>query len=113
MLKNKVILITGGAGLIGKEFVKAVVENNGIAIIADINKEIGQEVKTYLSNELNTVNIDFAQLNITSKESLVECISYLDQKYKRIDALVNNAYPKLKNYGRDFFDVEYEDFVKI
>ena len=34
-LNKKVIVITGGAGLIGKEFVKAVIENGGIAIIAD------------------------------------------------------------------------------
>jgi NAD(P)-dependent dehydrogenase (short-subunit alcohol dehydrogenase family) len=112
MLKNKVVVITGGAGLIGKEFVKAVVENGGIAIIADINEEIGLKVKDDLSNELNSTHIDFIKLDITSKNSLNECIQYLDNKYKRIDALVNNAYPRNKNYGKYFFDVEYSDFVE-
>jgi NAD(P)-dependent dehydrogenase (short-subunit alcohol dehydrogenase family) len=112
MLKDKVVVITGGAGLIGKEFVKAVVENNGIAIIADINETIGSEVKEKLSNELNTNNIDFVKLDITSKDSLNECIGYLNKKYKRIDALVNNAYPRNKNYGKHFFDVEYTDFTE-
>ncbi|WP_419675992.1 SDR family NAD(P)-dependent oxidoreductase [Aliarcobacter butzleri] len=102
MLKNKVVVITGGAGLIGKEFVKAVIENGGIAIIADINEQIGEEVKENLSKELNTTNIDFIKLDITSKESLNKCLNYLDKKYKRIDALVNNAYPRNKNYGKDF-----------
>ena len=112
MLKDKVIVITGGAGLIGQEFVKAVIEQNGIAIIADINKELGNNVKEKLFKELNTGNIDFIQLDTTSKNSLQECISYLDNKYGRIDALVNNAYPRNKNYGRHFFDVEYDDFVE-
>lgn len=112
MLKDKVIVITGGAGLIGKEFVKAVIENGGIAIIADINEQIGEEVKENLSKELNTTNIDFIKLDITSKESLNNCLNYLDKKYKRIDALVNNAYPRNKNYGKDFFEVEYSDFVE-
>lgn len=112
MLKDKVVVITGGAGLIGKEFVKAVLENGGIAIIADINEEIGTQVKENLSKELNSTNIDFVKLDITSKNSLNECISYLDGKYGRIDALVNNAYPRNKNYGRHFFDVEYGDFVE-
>ena len=112
MLKDKVVVITGGAGLIGKEFVKAVVENQGIAIIADINEELGLKVKEDLSKELNTKNIDFVKLDITSKNSLTECIEYLDNKYKKIDALVNNAYPRNKNYGRHFFDVEYEDFIQ-
>lgn len=112
MLKEKVVVITGGAGLIGKEFVKAVVENGGIAIIADINEELGKKVKESLSKELATLSIDFFKLDITSKNSLNECINFLDKKYKKIDALVNNAYPRNKNYGRHFFDVEYEDFIQ-
>lgn len=112
MLKDKVIVITGGAGLIGKEFVKAVVENSGIAIIADINEELGLKVKEDLSKELNTTNIDFIKLDITSKSSLNNCIDFLNDKYQRIDALVNNAYPRNKNYGRHFFDVEYNDFIE-
>lgn len=112
MLNNKVVVITGGAGLLGKEFIKAVIENSGVAIIADINEELGQKVKEDLSKELNSTNIDFIKLDITSKNSLNECIQYLEKKYQRIDALVNNAYPRNKNYGKHFFDVEYDDFVE-
>jgi len=112
MLKDKVIVITGGAGLIGQEFVKAIVEQKGIAVIADINEKIGSKVKADLSRELDTNNIDFVKLDITSKESLLSCISYLDKRYNKIDALVNNAYPRNKNYGRHLFDVEYEDFIE-
>jgi len=112
MLSNQVVVITGGAGLIGQEFVKAVIEQNGIAIIADINEEMGDTVKKYLSEKLETEKIDFVKLDITSKSSLNKCIKYLDDEYGRIDALVNNAYPRNKNYARHFFDVEYEDFVE-
>lgn len=110
MLDNKVVVITGGAGLIGQEFVKAVVENNGIAIIADVNEELGIQVKNELSKELNTTSIDFVQLDIASKDSLKECISILENKFSKIDALINNAYPRNTNYGRSFFDIEYADF---
>jgi NAD(P)-dependent dehydrogenase (short-subunit alcohol dehydrogenase family) len=112
MLKDKVVVVTGGAGLIGQEFVRAIIEQNGIAIIADINYEIGVEAKDRLSKELDTSKIDFIKLDITSKSSLNECIGYLKGRYKKIDALVNNAYPRNKNYGRHFFDVEYDDFVE-
>ena len=112
MLKDKVVVVTGGAGLIGQEFVRAIIEQNGIAIIADINKNEGQRVSNELSNKLKSNKIDFFELDITSKKSLQECIGYLDNKYGRIDALVNNAYPRNKNYGRHFFDVEYDDFVE-
>ena len=112
MLKNKVIIVTGGAGLIGQEFIKAIIEQNGIAIIADINKKLGTEVKVKLNQQLNTNNVDFIKLDITSKKSLKNCINKLNNKYSRIDALINNAYPRNENFGRDVFDIEYEDFCQ-
>ena len=112
MLKDKVIIITGGAGLIGQEFVTAVVEQQGIAIIADINEKIGTQVQAQLNSELNSSRIDFVRLDITSKESITAMIDALHSRYGRIDALVNNAYPRNKNYGRRFFEVEYADFCE-
>ena len=112
MLENKVVVITGGAGLIGQEFVKAIVKNRGIAVIADINKDMANKVKNSLSKKYSTDKIDFVELDITSKDSINKCIEELDYKYNKIDALVNNAYPRSKNYAREFFDVEYEDFVE-
>ena len=112
MLKDKVVVITGGAGLIGQEFVKAVVEHDGVAIIADINDAVGKQVSAQLSIELESSRIDFVHLDITSKESIATMIDALHHRYGRIDALVNNAYPRNKNYGRHFFDVEYLDFCE-
>ena len=112
MLSDRVVVITGGAGLIGKELVKAVVKNNGTAIIADINEQVGIKVKDDLSKQLGSSRIDFVHLDITCKSSLQKCIKHLDDTYGKIDALVNNAYPSNKNYGRHFFDVEYDDFVE-
>lgn len=112
MLQNKVIVITGGAGLLGQEFVKAVVENKGTAIIADINEQIALKVKDKISKEYQSSNVDFIKLDINSDESLNSAICYLDKKYGKIDAIVNNAYPRNKNYGKHFFDVKYEDFTE-
>lgn len=111
MLKDKIIVVTGGAGLIGTGFIKAIVKNNGTAIIADVNKNVGLELKTNLTKSLNSKNIDFIKLDINSKESILNCISELSQKYKKIDALVNNAYPRNDAYGNHFFDINYSDFI--
>lgn len=112
MLKDKVVIITGGAGLIGQQFVKTVVENGGVAVIADIQEANAKAVREKLSNELNTTNISFVKLDITSKESIFDCIQKMHDKFGHIDALVNNAYPRNANYGRHFFEVEYEDFCQ-
>ena len=68
-LKGKVIVITGGAGIIGKEFVRAVVEQEGIAVIADIDDKRGEKVKYSISKELNSTNIEFFEFDITSMRS--------------------------------------------
>jgi len=111
MLKEKVIVITGGAGLLGSAFCRAVISNNGTCILADTNKEKSLEVILSLHEDFPYGRIDYHYLDITSKESINELITFAVSKYNRIDALVNNAYPRNKNYGRHFFDVEYKDFV--
>ena len=106
MLKNKVVVVTGGAGLLGQQFVEAIVKNNGIAIIADIDQKRSIKVQQRLMAKLNSNKIDTIQLDVTSKESILKCIAYLIGKFDKVDALVNNAYPRNKNYGKHFFDVE-------
>ncbi len=109
MLNKQVVVVTGGAGLVGKAFVKEIAEKGGIAIIADISLEKGEQAKASIDTKLQK-NICVIELDITKKESIETKIVVLKQKYGKIDALVNNAYPRNKNYGRHFFDVEYEDF---
>ena len=110
MLKDKVIVVTGGAGLIGQDFIRAIVEQNGRAIIADIDKDKSRRIADKLSQELKGDRVDFFELDIISEDSVGDCIEYVNRKYGRIDALINNAYPRNKNYGKHFFDVDYGDF---
>ena len=39
LLDGKVIVITGGAGLLGKQFAKAVMSEGGIVIVADTDEK--------------------------------------------------------------------------
>ena len=110
MLNNQVVVVTGGAGLLGQAFVRAIVANHGIAVIADVHADKGQAVCASISQELNTDKVSFVQLDITSKDSLKSAIHSLQRQYGRIDAVVNNAYPRNAQYGRRFEDVEYSDF---
>ncbi len=110
MLKDKIIVITGGAGLLGQEFVRAVLENNGTAIIAEIDEKRGIQLVEQLKQSLPGCNAEFHLLDIIDTGSIQMLISDIHDKYGRIDALVNNAYPRNRNYGRKFEDVRYEDF---
>lgn len=112
LLEGKVVVVTGGAGLLGKVFVASVVAQGGTAVIADIHLEAARQTAEEIKQQSRTNNIYPIALDITSKFSLTEAIAALDTQYGKIDALVNNAYPRNKNYGRHFFDVEYSDFCE-
>jgi NAD(P)-dependent dehydrogenase (short-subunit alcohol dehydrogenase family) len=96
-LKDKVIIVTGGGGLLGKEFIKNLKSKGAIAINADIN------IKT--DYEKNNLFVD-----ITSKDSIVEAIKNIISVYGKIDGLVNNAYPRTNDWGEKFEDIKYESW---
>ncbi len=112
LLSGKVVVVTGGAGLIGKEFIKAIAEEGATAVIADINPNAAELAASELATAGMTGKVDWIGMDITSLESLQNSIASLKQKHGKIDALVNNAYPRNGNYGREFFKVEYKDFCE-
>ncbi len=107
-LKEKVIIVTGGCGLIGRQFCKGIAEYEGSVIIADNNLESAKLLADEIKSEGGYAEACY--LDITSKESVSELISYLDTKYRKIDGLVNNAYPRNKKYGTKFEDIELESW---
>jgi NAD(P)-dependent dehydrogenase (short-subunit alcohol dehydrogenase family) len=107
-LSDKVIVITGGCGLLGRSFVEAALKNNGTVVAADISEEQLQKLKS----ELKHPKLEAIKLDITSEQSIKDVIAALKNKFGKIDALVNNAYPRNKNYGADLEKVTYKDFCE-
>ncbi len=111
-LSNIVVVVTGGAGLIGQSFAHAICAAAGTCIIADVNSASAADACAAILERNPAANVDSVHLDISSSTSIDAAIAYLDDKYGRIDALVNNAYPRNKRYGRKFFEVEYADFCE-
>lgn len=108
LVRDKVVIVTGGAGLLGRTFCQAIADNGGIAVVAEYDIAIAEKLCTSLEN----ASIVPAQVNITDKNSIKALITTISEKYGRIDALVNSAYPRNKNYGKHFFEVVYSDFCE-
>jgi NAD(P)-dependent dehydrogenase (short-subunit alcohol dehydrogenase family) len=111
-LDSRVVVITGGAGLLGQAFSRAVASQGGRPVIADIRIEAAEKVASRINDELGIPRVSSVEVDITSKISVVKVIRELHSKFGRIDALVNNAYPRNENYGRKFEEVEYSDFCE-
>lgn len=111
LLKDKVVVVTGGAGVIGRCFVRGIAEKGGIAVVADIDLDAAKRLMDEIYQD-EPDRIEVAHLDITSKDSICTLIADLRQRYGRIDAVVNNAYPRNSNYGRKLESVTYTDFCE-
>jgi len=91
-LSGKHILITGGAGLLGKEHVEAVVQHGGIAIVADINYIAAQNFCLKLNKRYDKIVAFPEYMDVLDKQSILKVAS----KYEKIDVLINNAAKDVK-----------------
>jgi NAD(P)-dependent dehydrogenase (short-subunit alcohol dehydrogenase family) len=88
-LKDKVIVVTGGTGILGTSFVNAIIEANGVVIILGRNEELCKEHISKILDKGGKASyviadvLDEAALNI-AKDKII-------QQYGRIDGLVNAA----------------------
>ncbi|MDP2946809.1 MAG: oxidoreductase [Nanoarchaeota archaeon] len=111
-MENKVCIITGGAGLIGSSFSEICAKNGAKVVITDIREREGKNLAEKIKKITGNSNIVFQKCDIADKKDVNDLIKFILKKFKRIDALVNNAYPRNKNFGRKFEDVTYEDFCE-
>ena len=100
--------VVGGAGLLGRAFCKGIAAQGAVVVAADIDKS----AVDVLVNDIQASgqSAEPVLLDIIDKQMIDNLIERLDEKYGRIDAVVNCAYPRNQNWGRLFENVEYEDF---
>ena len=92
ILKDKVIIVTGGSGLLGAEFIRELKEEGAITINGDIN------IKTNLAK-------GECELDVTNSQSIVTAIKEIKKYFGKIDGLVNSAYPRTSDWGNKFEDI--------
>lgn len=111
LLKDQVVVITGAGGLLGREFAAAAAAEGARVALADISPA-AKQVAAELNRRFGAGAALFVRLDITSKKSVTAAITGIRKAFGRIDAVVNSAYPRNKNYGRKFESVGYRDFCE-
>jgi NAD(P)-dependent dehydrogenase (short-subunit alcohol dehydrogenase family) len=110
-IKNhKVVIVTGGLGLLGRSFIKALLKDNHIAIAADLFDVCPDDFLNELKSENLLENFNYVKIQITSKESILDVIHFTTSKFGTIDVLVNNAHPRNANYLKKLEDSDFNDF---
>jgi len=110
-LKGKTIVVTGGAGTIGRVFVRAIAEEGGVAVIAEIDLASAEKLATELAPDYPGL-VEAVRMDITDADSVSTVLQDVARRKGRLDGVVNNAYPRNANYGRKLEEVNYQDFCQ-
>ena len=90
-LENRIAVITGGAGLLGKYHAQALLDVGCKVIITDINKKKLEESKTFLSKYKNSL-VFFEELDVTNENNVIDVKNKIIEKHgKSPSILINNA----------------------
>lgn len=93
-LTDKVVIVTGGNGLIGREIVKDLAEHGAIVVSADLAFE----------TEICSSHYATFKLNLGDNASIDALVKFTLDKFGRIDGLINAAYPRTKDWGKYRFE---------
>ena len=86
-LQNKKVIVTGGSRGIGEGIVKRLYNEGSEIIIADIRKELAEN----LINSLDKNQISFFQTDLSKEEEIKKLMEFTEKKWGSLDFLINNA----------------------
>ena len=106
-LANKVVVVTGGAGLLGQVFCQALVDVGAHVAIVDLDLA-SAETAAKKVNKSDAQKVVAFESDITSPESVTQMVANVVKQLGRIDVLVNNA--ASKGSSLDAFFESFEDY---
>ncbi|MGA7192596.1 MAG: SDR family oxidoreductase [Anaerolineales bacterium] len=88
-LKDRVAIVTGGAGLLGAEFCKTLAEAGASVAVVDLNIVVAKKVADALNKD--GYNVKGFGVDITKPDSVKQLVASVLSDFGRLDILVNSA----------------------
>lgn len=107
-LKDKVIIVTGGAGGMGASHARKFVEEGAKVVITDLNENAGAE----LAKELGD-NAIFIKHDVTKYDDWNKVVSETEDKFGPVTGLINNAGIGTMNPIEVMTEEEYMKIINI
>ncbi|CAN4098217.1 unnamed protein product [Withania somnifera] len=85
-LEGKIAVITGAASGIGKETAAKFINHGAKVIVADIQRQLGQETTTQLGQ-----NATFVPCDVTKESDVSHLVDFAVSKHGQLDIMYNNA----------------------
>lgn len=99
-LKDRVAIVTGGAGLLGMRHAAAVAECGASPVLVDIDRARTEAAAAKIADECGVPALGLA-CDITRPEAVTAALASVLERFGRVDILINNAAnnPKVEGGG--------------
>jgi NAD(P)-dependent dehydrogenase (short-subunit alcohol dehydrogenase family) len=115
-LQNKVAVVTGGTGVLGREMARALAGAGAKVIILARRKPLAEELIKKLEGEFGQPGLA-VEADVTDKESLERARQEIEAKFGVIDILVNAAGGNMPGAviqpNQSFFDLNLSDYKDV
>lgn len=88
--EKKIALVTGGNKGIGREISRNLSEAGCTVLVGARNRERGQEAVRQLEQS-GLSDVHFIEIDVTRQETVTACAQAIEERYGRLDTLINNA----------------------
>ena len=92
------VLVTGGCGLLGEAFVRALAERGDDVIAVDVDDDAGTELASNFEDD----RVTYRHCDVTRPEALDEVLEDARARHGTVDAVVHAAYPRTSTWGTPF-----------
>jgi len=94
---GKVVVVTGGVGILGRGYCRALAEMGADVVIADLHQETCDAQAATLANETG-VRVTAMAVDLSSEGSIVDWAKRILDTHGRVDVLMNNAAAKAEGF---------------
>jgi NAD(P)-dependent dehydrogenase (short-subunit alcohol dehydrogenase family) len=103
------VIVTGGAGLLGREYGRALVDAGAQVVLADVDADEAARVASELQGPGSAIGIG---VDVASEASVADLVRRTLDRFGRIDGLVNNAAlnPSVDRDATKRLDLSFESY---
>lgn len=112
--QDKIVIVTGGAGILGKVFAQGFLEFGGKVVLLDLNHQTLEETKNSLAKdpEVSERILTFP-CDLKEKQEVEGVFGKIISHWGKIDVLVNGAAAKSDNFFEAIEDYYLEDWHSV
>lgn len=113
-IKGKVVVLTGGCGVLGSNIAEYLVEQGARVAVLDLNEELGKQLEARLSEKGEAL---FLKTNVLDKNVLEQNRKDIVERFGGIDVLLNAAGGNMPGAtvapDKTFLDLDISAFEKV